>query len=310
MKLAKFCVLLASTLIMTSCGGTEVYYVYQSADGSMQPMPAGGAPMQAPIQQQAAPQSQAIMNDVAPAPAAAPVTSTKSSKTKTTKSTATSGTHLASQPAPTKPGAAPAAGGSVEDKLLTKARDAFAALQTMSATVNNFEKGNSGVEGTGQVKINFKKPSSLKIDVVSSSDTSQVGAKLAYSDPSTAKVRPAGGLSFVSISLPMTDNKLLSGRKYQLNQIDLAATVQRLTKSGTKAKLAGQTTVGGSKVVLLEITPVGHFDSRITKEVLGLDMATFMPRIHEMYEGGTKVYGVQVSTLSVNAPLSPDDLSV
>ena len=315
MRFSKIFASIVSTLILTTtaCTQTEIYYVYQNPDGSVTQLPPGQVPMpQAPAQQAAAPAGQQqpvvqLANSQQPVQpqAGAPIAPQTAPNAKAPTNTAAK---KGTAPVAGAPAAAPAAaGGSVEDKLLTKARDSFNALQSLTAMVSNFEQGNTGESGNGKLKISFKKPSSTKVEVIDSPDPGQKGVKLSFDSSGSVKVRPSGALSFASVTLQITDGKLLSGRKYQLNQIDLAATVTRLTKPGTKAKLTGQTTVSGAKVALLEITPQGHFDARITKEILGLDMQTFMPRIHEMYEGAKKVYGVEVTTLTPNAPV---DLAV
>jgi outer membrane lipoprotein-sorting protein len=199
---------------------------------------------------------------------------------------------------------------STEEKILKKAKDSFEALQTISASIKTFETGNNGIAGSGQLKFIFKKPSNVKVDIISSTASGQTGVKLSYSTASEVHVRPSGVLSMVSVDLSMNDDKLLSGRKYQMNQIDLPGTITRLTQPGLKVKLIGQTTVSGSLVFILEIIPAKHFDPRITREVLGIDSKTFMPRMHEMYEGGKKVYAVELTTININTAISAEDFNV
>lgn len=307
MNFSKLLVTVLAGLTLTACTQTEIYYVYQNPDGTLQEVAPGQVPGQAPIPQQAQnPQAAQLANMQQEIPA--PQTGTAKKPATTTKKTTTGTNAPAQATTPTAPAANTAT--STEGKILAKLKQSFEALNSLSATITNFEKGNDGLEGSGQIKMLYKKPSTVKIEVVKSPDAGQVGAKLLYSDLSNAKVRPGGGMGFVSLSLAMSDSKLLSGRKYQLGQIDLGFTVKRMTQAGVKAKLTGQSQIGSSKILLLEITPQGHFDSRITKEILGVDAQTFLPRLHEMYEGATKVYSVQLTSATPNAPIGATDLEV
>lgn len=301
MDFAKTLVTLLAGLTLTACTQTEIYYVIQNPDGTLQEIDPNQVPNMPSLQQAPKSAQLANMQEEVPAQAGAKKTTTK----KSTNSAPTS------TQAPTgNQASAPTTASSTEGKILAKVKQAFDGLNSLSATITNFEKGNDGLEGSGQIKMVYKKPSTVKIDVVKSPDAGQVGAKLLYTNLTEAKVRPGGGMGFVSLTLSMSDSKLLSGRKYQLGQIDLGFTVKRMTQPNVKAKLSGQTQVGSSKVLLLEITPQGHFDSRITKEVFGVDAQTFLPRVHEMYEGTKKVYSVQLTTATPNAPVSASDLEV
>lgn len=259
-------------------------------------------PMAAP----AAPQAQTARAAAPAAKAAAPTaggrtapTLNKASST-TTKAPATTAKAPATAPAAKAP--APAAAKAPDaSEYLTKARQAIGSLQSLSATVATFEKG----QQAGQGKIQYLyRAGQVKIDVVSSSDSSRQGVKLAFqSGGNQVRVRPSGVLSMVALNLPMNDGKLLSGRKYQIGQIELTATVNRLSQAGAQAKVLGKTTFAGAEVIVIEITAPNPFDNRITKEHLGLDAQSFLPRIHEMYQGSELVYAGRVETLNINPQL-------
>lgn len=289
MKLKSFLLVLSSSILLNACGEKEIVYIYMNPNG----MPANQAQFQNsnyPIPQ----------NDFAPQNNIAPNQGNLPKQTVNNKlapNQQTSKNIANNQKTATTPKTS-----SKEDKILEKARTTFESVRTLQATVTTFEKDLVGKEGTGQVKFTYQSPGTVKIDVTNSPDSSQIGVKLSYSS-SSVKVRPAGALSLVSVNLDMSDDKLLSGRKYKLNQIDLSNTVKRLTQPGTESKLIGQTQISGSSVILLEIKPKQHFDQQITREVLGLDSKTFLPRIHEMYQGSTKVYGVQVPSININMNL-------
>ncbi|MFN4151798.1 MAG: hypothetical protein ACK4IX_12725, partial [Candidatus Sericytochromatia bacterium] len=249
MNFSKLLVTVLAGLTLTACTQTEIYYVYQNPDGTLQEVAPGQVPGQVPAPQAQNPQAAQLANMQQEMPAPAGTAKKPATNTKKT----AGATAPAQVTAPTAPAANTAT--STEGKILAKLKQSFDALNSLSATITNFEKGNDGLEGSGQIKMLYKKPSTVKIEVVKSPDAGQVGAKLLYSDLSNAKVRPGGGMGFMSLSLAMSDSKLLSGRKYQLGQIDLGFTVKRMTQAGVKAKLTGQSQIGSSKILLLEITP-------------------------------------------------------
>jgi outer membrane lipoprotein-sorting protein len=269
-----------------------------------QGMPQQMAPQQ-PTAPQSAPQTSAPSRPSGLVPAAAYRQYQPGMAAPATPATTSAPRTNAPAAVPQAPAAAPA---DQSTQWLAQANQAFNGLQTLQATISTFEKGNT--TGTGQIRYTWKQPGQAKIDILKSSDSSRNGVKLAYTGNGQVQVRAGGILGLMSLTLPMTDSKVKSGRQYLLSQIDLTATVQRLTQPGLQAKAVGKMQMGGSEVVVLEITPQGHFDSRITKERLGLDMQTFLPRVHEMYEGNNLVYSAKLEQVQINPTLGPDAFKV
>lgn len=193
-------------------------------------------------------------------------------------------------------------------EYLGKARQAFQQMQGMRATIATFEKA----DGKGNAKINYLySQGKVKIDVISSDDASRNGVKLSYNKGGNeVRARASGMLSVIAVTLPMSDKKVISGRGYQLNQIDLNSVIPRLTAPGQTGKVLGKTQFAGANVVVLEIQPKNHFDPRITKERLGVDMNTGMVRIHEMYQGNELVFAGRVESLQLNPQVGPKDFEV
>ncbi|PKL75530.1 MAG: hypothetical protein CVV27_14870 [Candidatus Melainabacteria bacterium HGW-Melainabacteria-1] len=204
--------------------------------------------------------------------------------------------------APASRPAAPAQATPSASEFLSKAHQASNGLQSLSATIATFEKG--ATAGQGKIQYYYRN-GQVKIDVTASSDSSRQGVKISFqSGGNQAKVRPSGILKMVSLTLNMNDPKLLSGRKYQIGQIELITTVNRLAQGAAKARVLGKSSFAGSEIIVLEITAPNPFDPRITKEHLGIDAKTFLPRVHEMYEGSELVYAGRVEQMSPNAPIS------
>lgn len=194
------------------------------------------------------------------------------------------------------------------EQWLAQARQSLGQLQGMIADVAVFEKGLT--PGNGQIRYYYRQ-GQVKIDIINSSDAGRKGVKLAYQAGSNeVKARASGVLSLVAVTLSMSDSKVKSGRQYLLNQIDLTATTTRLTQPGLQGKAIGKTSMGGSEVVVIEFVPQNHFDGRITKERLGIDLKTFLPRMHEMYEGNELVYSSRVEQVQINPNFGPKDFEV
>jgi hypothetical protein len=220
-------------------------------------------------------------------------TSTAAKSTTATKTTATKTTPAVSQ----------------VSQFLSNARQAIDKLQTMSATMTNFEKG--AQPGQAKIQFYYRKPGQVKIDVLQSSDASRKGVKLSFQSGSDqVRVRASGLLSLVPITLSMSDSKVKSGRGYLLSEIDFANTVMRLTQPSVQARVLGKMTQNGAEVIVLEIKTQNHFDHRITKEHLGLDSKTWLPRLHEMYEGTELVYSAKLETLEVNPSLASNAFDI
>ncbi len=188
-------------------------------------------------------------------------------------------------------------------QFLSNARQAMDKLQSLSATIANFEKGTQA--GQGKIQYYYRKPGQVKIDVLQSSDPSRKGIKLSYqTNGDQVRARATGLLSLVPVTLSMSDSKVKSGRGYLIGQIDLTSTVTRLTQPSATTKVLGKTTQNGAEVIVLEIKTQNHFDNRITKEHLGLDAKTWLPRLHEMYAGTELVYAAKLEQMEVNPTLA------
>lgn len=225
----------------------------------------------------------------------APATTTPATKTTTPAKTTTAA------PKTTTP-AKPAATTQVA-QFLSNARQAMDKLQSLSATIANFEKGTQ--PGQAKIQYYYRKPGQVKIDVLQSSDASRKGVKLSYQTSSDqVRARATGLLSLVPVTLPMSDSKVKSGRGYLIGQIDLTATVTRLTQPSATVKVLGKTTQNGAEIIVLEVKTQNHFDNRITKERLGLDSKTWLPRLHEMYVETELVYAAKLEQMEVNPTLA------
>lgn len=315
-------------LSLTACGGKA--NLAAGPAGITPPATLGAASQQPSSYAGANPYAQPTYNYQAPEQAAAPRTPARPAPG--TRLTPTIPVRTASggvaprtsapttrQPVAPRPGAAPAprpaaaapSADSVGRELIAKTRARFETLQNFVVTGSAFEKDAKG-ETRIKLKVAFQKPGQVRLDIVQHNNSMYNGTKLTYmagGDKVTG--RPGGALSFMKLTVPLSDERILSRRGYRLDQIDTnAITTRLLGNPALNPKILGKTTVGGREVAVLEFTNANTFDQRITRELLGIDMQDHFVRIHEMYEGQTLVYSLKLETVALDGAISAADFEV
>lgn len=228
-----------------------------------------------------------------------PTTGTTKPTTGTTKPT--TGT---TKPTEEKP-AAPS--GDAEFKKLL---DKIASVPFVQASVEKTERHITQGRVTS-VKLNMysKQPNLTKVDVTFSS-TGATGAKIVYNsgEGAKAKVRPGGGMSFITTELPKTDDRLTSTNAYKLDDIDLFGVVRRF-KTGYSAELSGKTTLNGTELYILKVKATGtnSLDSRIDYEYIGYEPGTLKMRLWEAYTADNKEPFFRMALVKMEYPASLPD---
>jgi outer membrane lipoprotein-sorting protein len=261
---------------------------------------AGANSFASTTQQQAAPltRSATTARTTTPATAAKTVTASKSTATR-----------AAAPVVAPRPAAAPAM--SMTQTILSKAKASFDKIQSYVATADVYETKAGKGPVKAKIKVWFQKPGTTKMHLVEHTNALFKDAKLTYkSGIDQITGRPGGAMSFMKMTLPMSDDKVTSRRNYRLDQVDTLAIVTRLIRPELNPKLLGKTTVNGRQVAVLEYQPQNHFDPTITKELLGIDMETYFVRIHEMYVGEELVYSLKLPEVQLNQPLTAKDFEV
>jgi hypothetical protein len=326
--------ILSSTLALftlaslTACGGQATM-----TPGVTQPQMAANAyqpNFQAPMNQMAAPQ-QGVAPQAPMTYAAAPTQQgAKAPVVPGSRPTPNFNTGTAAKPASAAPRAAAAASApraqaaapraaapaaptsdSVGRELIAKARARFDSVKNFIVLGDAYEKDEKG-ETRIKLKLAFQKGSTCRLDIVQHTNSMFSGAKLMYT-PGTDSVtgRPGGAMSFMKMTLPMSDNKIQTRRGYRLDQVDTNAISTRLLGNpALNPKILGKTTVNGRQIAVLEFTNVNDFDQRITRELLGIDMEDHFVRIHEMYAGNDLVYSLKLTQVTLDGPITAADLSV
>lgn len=198
---------------------------------------------------------------------------------------------------------------STAQRLVNQALQRFNALQSFQFTVDAFEANN--VKEPANLSFVMKAlQGHSKIQVLKHSNSLYSGVKMAYqTGTGSISVRPGGMLGFVKIDTKINDERLLTPRGYQLDQIDPYAVTQRLLAGPEEPKVLGKTQLNGRNIAILEYTR-SSFDNKITRELLGIDLEDQFMRLHEMYEGDKLVFSLKLSDIQLNAPLSAQDLEI
>lgn len=232
-------------------------------------------------------------------------TTTKPSTGSTTKPS--TGTTTKPTTGTTKPAEDAAPSGNEEFKKLL---DKISSVPFVQASVEKTERHITQGRVTS-VKLNMysKQPNLIKVDVTYSS-TGATGAKIIYNsgEGAKAKVRPGGGMSFITTELPKTDDRLTSTNAYKLDDIDLFGVVRRF-KSGYTAELAGKTTLNGTELYILKVKATGSnsLDSRIDYEYIGYEPGTLKMRLWEAYTADNKEPFFRMALTKMEYPTSLAD---
>ncbi len=329
--------MVTATLILTACGSqsqTQAYNPYMAQPGVAQ-MGANGASYQQNLYQQPSNYSYTAPNqgqmagapntamgnatmqqsNFASAPqqqAAAPITRSAATTAKApakAPATVARANTATKAPLPVAKPAAPAM--SMTQTILSKAKASFDKIENYVAVADVFETKAGKGPVKAKIKVWFQKPGTSKMHLVEHTNGMFKDAKLTYkSGIDQITGRPGGAMSFMKMTLPMSDDKVTSRRSYRLDQVDTMAIVSRLVRPELNPKLLGKTTVNGRQVAVLEYQTQNHFDPQITKELLGIDMETYFVRIHEMYAGEELVYSLKLPEVQLNQPLTAKDFEV
>lgn len=254
------------------------------------------------VQQQAAPQT--APTRISAARVSAP------QGTVAPRPTAPRATTPAPRPAAAAPKPAAPSAEQIGAELIAKSIQKFDQIQNFSIIATAFEKNEKGVTNL-KLKLHFQKPTRTKMEIVEHTNSLFVGAKLLYESGSDQVTgRPGGMMSFMKMTLPLSDDRISSRRGYRLDQIDTLAIVNRLLKSGQQPRVLGKANVGGREVAMLEFTGANPFDQTITREVLGIDMQDQFVRSHEMYVGADLIYSLKLQQVDIDTQIPASEFTI
>lgn len=190
-------------------------------------------------------------------------------------------------------------------QLLPGVRQAQQAQQGFSGTINTWEKGPDGKKSSETMNVWWKRPNTLKIDIVKGDSSSQ-GVVAAWDGSDNIKVKPSY-MPF-SVSLPITDTRIKSANGWTIKQTDVSAMLNVLLDPAAQLQSLGPQVIDGKSVFLLGVqsskSPQG-----VTKEQIGIDMQLNLPVVRLLYKGDNLVYKLVATNFHPGVP-SDSNLSI
>lgn len=166
-----------------------------------------------------------------------------------------------------------------------------------SATLDVFDKGATG-SNTQTLKVAFKKPNNLKINIVKDAGGNE-GVTALWAGSSKLQVKPK--FPPVTVSLDVTDKRVTSQNGWTIKDTGVAAILNVLLNPQNQIKSLGNQVVNGKNLAMLEVkSPVSP--SGATHEVIGIDPAVNLPAFRAVYKGQTVMYKLSIKSISMTAP--------
>ncbi|MFN3428342.1 MAG: hypothetical protein ACK46X_00150 [Candidatus Sericytochromatia bacterium] len=190
-------------------------------------------------------------------------------------------------------------------QLLAGVRKAQTANRGFTATVQTWEKG-AGKTEAGTLKIAFKKPSVMRLEIQKSTNTQAQGVKLRWEGGSEFKIKPTW-MPF-AVGVGITDKRVISLNGWTIKETDVTCILNVLLDPATQVKFLGPQTMEGLSLVAVEVrspkSPKG-----VTHEVVGIDPQSGLPKARMLYKGQELVYKLSVKTMALKVP-SESELSM
>lgn len=209
--------------------------------------------------------------------------------------------------ATTAPGqAAPAGAADAQaQQLLAGVRKAQTANRGFTATVQTWEKG-AGKTESGTLKIAFKKPSVMRLEIQKSTNSQAQGVKLRWEGGSEFKIKPTW-MPF-AVGVGITDKRVISLNSWTIKETDVTCILSVLLDPATQVKFIGPQNFDGLNLVAVEVrspkSPKG-----VSHEVVGIDPQSGLPKARMLYKGQEMVYKLTVKSMALKVP-SETELSM
>lgn len=187
-------------------------------------------------------------------------------------------------PAP-EPSLPPAPPDAKAEMLVAAAKKAFAALPGYRADMRYFQKNGTRTT-SGLYALTGKPLRHLRIDITEGTGK---GTKLLWHGGDSVKARPGGLLSPIVVTLPLSDERLVSVRGYTLAETNIASLLDMMADPRNRLSYAGKS--GNNDVV----TAAGrHILGGCSKMTAHLDAASLMPVGVDATDGREVVFKVRL----------------
>lgn len=195
---------------------------------------------------------------------------------------------------------APAGGGNVQG-LLAAIAQAQNAVQGFQATIESYEKGPKDEE-TQTIKLNYKKPSTLRIHITKGQGQSQ-DAKVLWTGGGDLKVKPSF-LPF-AVSKSISDEALKTRNGWTVKDTQPKALVDVLLDPAGGQQILGENTVAGMPLIMVQVKSA-RSPKGATHEIIGVNKTTMLPAFREVYKGQTVLYRIVLKGLKMGVPSSSE----
>lgn len=201
------------------------------------------------------------------------------------------------------PTPAPLAGAEAEAEgtaLLLRLREAFEACTGAEAEARSYSEGHykAGAKvselrrSTYRTKMIWVKPRKIRGEILDTDNFLVGGAKMVTLDGRRVKVKGAGVLGLLPLTLDAGADLLSSNRHHKFNEQTPDAIVSRLLGPQARWLAGGRGTVAGAAVTFVEVQGVPRLDQEIEREVIALDPQAPALRGVTMWAKGKKVVEV------------------
>ena len=198
--------------------------------------------------------------------------------------------------------------------LLTRLREAFATCTGAEAEAKSYSEGHfkagARVEelrkSTYRTKMIWVKPRKIRGEILDTDNFLVGGAKMVTLDGKRVKVKGAGVLGLLPLTLDAGADMLSSNRRHKFNEQTPDAISARLLGPAARWVVAGHGTAAGVPVAFVEVAGIPRLDKEIEREVIAVDPAGPALRGVAMWAGGKKVVDVTFTKFRWNPRATSD----
>lgn len=203
-------------------------------------------------------------------------------------------------------------------KLLNGMRQTLATARGFDAEVRNYSEGNYKMgekvselrKSTTQARLIWMKPSKLRAEVITTSNTLLEGAAMTTTDGRNITARAKGVLGLFPIKLTASDPKMSTNRNVSFNDNNPDSQLKRLTSPSAVWTVVGNGSVGGVAVTMVAIDNVKRLDREIVREVVMVDPRTNGLRGLAMFSASKKVVDIQFIKFKWNPSVNSDTFNI
>ncbi len=198
--------------------------------------------------------------------------------------------------------------------LLQRMREAFEACSGAEAEGKAYSEGHfkAGAQvtelrrSTYRTKMIWVKPRKIRGEILETDNFLVGGAKMVTLDGKKVRVKGAGVLGLLPLTLDAGADLLSSNRRHKFNEQTPDAISERLLGTHARWTVAGRGTVAGTAVVYVEVVGVPRLDKEIERELVAVDPNAPALRGVTMWAKGKKVVEVTFTKFRWNPKANAD----